>query len=247
MWPSSWNSRSFRRTTVCPRRMSGAVGSTPRSTRSDDRRASLRCKRADGQGVDGVASQPSGLLGGVVGGSGKRSSSVHRGSIGPDANLPAAVLPPQAPPRPNGRGRAARTCSRPVTTATETMPSRSAGPPPRPSSSACPTTMNSHPSVPIRSAPAPFAPPRRAPGRRDRGPDQTEGHASSGCCSILVGFGALAIVSTLFGTPMAVASDLPQIENRRQFQEPRTTPTCMTRCGVRSGIFAPPNHVVIDT
>ena len=33
-WPRSWNSRSFRRTTVCPRWMSGVVGSTPSFTRS---------------------------------------------------------------------------------------------------------------------------------------------------------------------------------------------------------------------
>ena len=35
---------------------------------------------------------------------------------------------------------------------------------------------------------------------------------------ILIGFGALAIVSTVFGMMMAVASDIPQIENEQQYK-----------------------------
>src|SRR6516225_6663926 len=34
---------------------------------------------------------------------------------------------------------------------------------------------------------------------------------------ILIGLGALAVVSTVFGMMMSVASDLPQIENRQEY------------------------------
>ncbi|MDQ6835026.1 MAG: hypothetical protein M3016_02455, partial [Actinomycetota bacterium] len=34
---------------------------------------------------------------------------------------------------------------------------------------------------------------------------------------ILTGFGALALISTVFGMMMAVASDLPQIENKQEY------------------------------
>ena len=37
--------------------------------------------------------------------------------------------------------------------------------------------------------------------------------------AILIGLGALAIVSTVFGMMMAVASDIPQIENAQQYHE----------------------------
>ena len=36
--------------------------------------------------------------------------------------------------------------------------------------------------------------------------------------ALLLGLGALATVSTVFGMMMAVASDLPQIENRQQYR-----------------------------
>ena len=49
-WPASWNSRSLPSTTVCPRWMSGAVGSTPSFTRSGRPRASLRLELARAAG-----------------------------------------------------------------------------------------------------------------------------------------------------------------------------------------------------
>src|SRR5690349_6106460 len=62
---------------------------------------------------------------------------------------------------------------------------------------------------------------------------------------ILFGLGILAVISTVFGMMMAVASDLPQIENKQQY-----------RTAVNSylyddhwhliGQFAPPNHEAID-
>ena len=64
--------------------------------------------------------------------------------------------------------------------------------------------------------------------------------------SILVGLGALAIVSTVFGMMMAVASDLPQIENRQQYKAEKNS-YLYDDDWRPIGIFAPPNHVVIDT
>jgi penicillin-binding protein 1A len=62
---------------------------------------------------------------------------------------------------------------------------------------------------------------------------------------ILFGLGILAVISTVFGMMMAVASDLPQIENKQQY-----------RAAVNSylyddhwrliGQFAPPNHEAVD-
>ncbi|MGB9185008.1 MAG: transglycosylase domain-containing protein, partial [Solirubrobacteraceae bacterium] len=64
--------------------------------------------------------------------------------------------------------------------------------------------------------------------------------------SILLGLGVLASISTVFGMMMAVASDLPQIENRQQFRHEVNSYLYDDRWRP-IGIFAPPNHVVIDT
>jgi penicillin-binding protein 1A len=64
--------------------------------------------------------------------------------------------------------------------------------------------------------------------------------------SILIGLGVLASISTVFGMMMAVASDLPQIENRQQFRHEVNSYLYDDRWRP-IGIFAPPNHVVIDT
>jgi penicillin-binding protein 1A len=62
----------------------------------------------------------------------------------------------------------------------------------------------------------------------------------------LIGLGALAIVSTVFGMMMAVASDLPQLENKQQYKA-ATNSYLYDDQWRPIGIFAPPNHVVIDT
>ena len=49
---------------------------------------------------------------------------------------------------------------------------------------------------------------------------------------ILIGLGALAVVSTVFGMMMAVASDLPQIENRQVYSRRRRTRTSTTITGI---------------
>jgi len=96
------------------------------------------------------------------------------------------------------------------------------------------------------SAPIPFAAPRRR-WRRDRGGRPARPRVRKlRLLSILVGLGALALVSTLFGMMMAVASDLPQLENRQQYKHEVNSYLYDDRWRP-IGIFAPPNHVVIDT
>jgi penicillin-binding protein 1A len=63
---------------------------------------------------------------------------------------------------------------------------------------------------------------------------------------ILTGLGALALVSTVFGMMMAVASDLPQLENNAQYTHEANSYMYDDQ-GRPIGLFAPPNHRVIDT
>jgi penicillin-binding protein 1A len=63
--------------------------------------------------------------------------------------------------------------------------------------------------------------------------------------SILVFLGLLALVSTLFGMLTAVASDLPQIENRREFSTEHNS-YLYDDMGRPIGLLAPPNNNVID-
>jgi penicillin-binding protein 1A len=63
--------------------------------------------------------------------------------------------------------------------------------------------------------------------------------------SILVFLGLLALVSTLFGMLTAVASDLPQIENQRQFGAEHNS-YLYDDMGRPIGLLAPPNHNVVD-
>jgi penicillin-binding protein 1A len=100
-------------------------------------------------------------------------------------------------------------------------------------------------------APIPFSPPpqsggrwaRRRARRRQRPPKPRLRKLRF--LLILTGLGALAFVSTVFGMMMAVASDLPQLENKQQYKleansflfDDKWRPI---------GLFAPPNNVVID-
>ena len=63
---------------------------------------------------------------------------------------------------------------------------------------------------------------------------------------ILSGLGALAAVSTIFGMMMAVASDLPQLENRQLYRHDLKNSYLYDDHWRPIGIFAPPNNVVID-
>jgi penicillin-binding protein 1A len=62
---------------------------------------------------------------------------------------------------------------------------------------------------------------------------------------ILFGLGILAVISTVFGMMMAVASDLPQIENRQQYRLAANSYLYDDHWHL-IGLFAPPNHEVID-
>jgi penicillin-binding protein 1A len=62
---------------------------------------------------------------------------------------------------------------------------------------------------------------------------------------ILFGLGILAVISTVFGMMMAVASDLPQIENNRQYATAVNSYLYDDHWNL-IGLFAPPHHEVID-
>jgi penicillin-binding protein 1A len=62
---------------------------------------------------------------------------------------------------------------------------------------------------------------------------------------ILSGLAILAVISTVFGMMMAVASDLPQIENRQEYRAAANSYLYDDHWHL-IGLFAPPNHEVID-
>jgi penicillin-binding protein 1A len=97
------------------------------------------------------------------------------------------------------------------------------------------------------SAPIPFAPPKRR-RRWRRGPDGRPPKPrvrKLRLLLILVAFGTLAVISTVFGMMMAVASDLPQIENVTQDHN-RVNSYLYDDQGRPIGIFAGPTNTVID-
>ena len=64
--------------------------------------------------------------------------------------------------------------------------------------------------------------------------------------SVVAGLGAIAVVSLVFGMMMAVASGLPQLENKQQYGK-EVNSYLYDDQGRPIGIFAPPDHDVIDT
>jgi penicillin-binding protein 1A len=103
------------------------------------------------------------------------------------------------------------------------------------------TTRVDDPSEPI-----PFAPPRRRKLRR-RDPDGRPPKPrlrKFRLALILLGFAALALVSTVFGILMAVAQDLPQLENVAQYRHAENSMLYDDQ-GRLIGIFAPPNNRVL--
>ena len=95
-------------------------------------------------------------------------------------------------------------------------------------------------------ASVPFEPRHRRWGRSREGRPAKPRVRKLRLLSILAGLAALAIVSTVFGMMMAVASDLPQLENRQQYKQEKNSYLYDDEWRP-IGIFAPPNHVVIDT
>jgi penicillin-binding protein 1A len=64
--------------------------------------------------------------------------------------------------------------------------------------------------------------------------------------SVVAGLGAIAVASLVFGMMMAVASGLPQLENKQQYGK-EVNSYLYDDQGRPIGIFAPPDHDVIDT
>jgi penicillin-binding protein 1A len=97
------------------------------------------------------------------------------------------------------------------------------------------------------SAPIPFAPPkRRRLWRRGRDGRPSKPRVRKlRLLLILVAFATLASISTIFGMMMAVASDLPQIENVTQ-DRARVNSYLYDDQGRPIGIFAGPTNTVID-
>src|SRR6202000_389926 len=93
------------------------------------------------------------------------------------------------------------------------------------------------------AAPIPFAPPRRRFGRAGR-PTRPK-LKKRRLFSVVVGLSLIAVVSLVFGMMMAVASDLPQLENKRQYGHEANSYMYDDQ-GRPIGLFAPPNHNVID-
>jgi penicillin-binding protein 1A len=62
--------------------------------------------------------------------------------------------------------------------------------------------------------------------------------------AIVIGLGALALISTVFGMMMSVASDLPQLENRAQYRHEANS-FLYDDTGKLIGILAPPTHTVV--
>ncbi len=94
-------------------------------------------------------------------------------------------------------------------------------------------------------APIPFAPPRRRWRRGRNGRPRKPRLRKLRILSVLIGLGTLALISTVFGMMMAVASDLPQLENKQQYKQEKNSYLYDDRWRP-IGIFAPPNNVVID-
>jgi penicillin-binding protein 1A len=104
-----------------------------------------------------------------------------------------------------------------------------------------------HSTTPVHDpgGPIPFAPPRRRRLRRhDDGRSSKPRLRKFRLALILLGFGALALVSTAFGMMMAVAQDLPQLENYKLYHHAANS-ILYDDNGTPIGIFAPPNNVVV--
>ena len=97
-------------------------------------------------------------------------------------------------------------------------------------------------------APIPFKPPARRGWRRRGGPGRPSKPRvrKLRLLLILIGLGLLAVISTVFGMMMAVASDLPQIENRQVYRVAANSYLYDDHWHL-IGQFAPPNHEAIDS
>src|SRR3954447_8072379 len=262
VWPASWNSRSFRRTTVWPTWMSGAVGSMPSLTRSGRPSASACASFA--------ASAPSGrqstafraryaaaawaaeLVTAGLGAASEPGSCMRtNANLSPFARPDAVRREPPGPcwsharaSAPAGRASAATVCSPHMSRSERDIPP--SDPPsedPASGATVAPPGGREGGRTLLRAVPdaEPRTPADRtarssngtgSPATRDRrrngAPPLPPAPAGDGngapphrkvrvrklrVLAILLGLGVLAVVSTVFGMMMAVASDLPQLED----------------------------------
>ncbi|HEY3775418.1 MAG TPA: transglycosylase domain-containing protein [Solirubrobacteraceae bacterium] len=101
------------------------------------------------------------------------------------------------------------------------------------------------PSRPEPPAPIPFAPPKRRLRRRADGRAARPKIKKLRLLSVVFGLGTIAIASLVFGMMMAVASNLPQLENKRQYG-PEANSYLYDDQGHLIGLFSPPDPEVID-
>src|SRR5215207_6411111 len=209
-WPSSWNSRSFRRTTVWPRWMSGVVGSTPSFTLRGRPLASCRSsspagrastalrvrKRAPSPGESVMRpmldSRPSRTpVTSPCGWASVRRPQIPHGRGIPTPGAPNAMTEPPTPITPDAAARGRRFV----------RGRRADG------------NGNGNPAGTLIAPPPPPppSPPASAPKRKPK-------LKKLRLALILLGLSVLALVSTLFGMLMAVASDLPSLENTAEFR-----------------------------
>jgi penicillin-binding protein 1A len=104
-----------------------------------------------------------------------------------------------------------------------------------------PPTPRSEPPAPI-----PFAPPKRRLRRGSDGRPEKPKIKRLRLLSVIVGLSAIAIASLVFGMMMAVASNLPQLENKRQYG-PEANSYLYDDHGRLIGLFSPPDPEVIDS
>jgi len=100
-----------------------------------------------------------------------------------------------------------------------------------------PDGMTSTPTRPrARRIPLPFR--RRRPAGRPR-------IKKLRVLSIMLGLSILALISLIFGMMMAVASDLPQLENRQQYRASKDNSVLLDYQGRKLGILTNNNNVVL--
>src|SRR5829696_1032699 len=211
-WPSSWNSRSFRRTTVWPRWMSGVVGSTPSFTLRGRPLASCRSsspagrastalrvrKRAPSPGESVMRpmldSRPSRTpVTSPCGWASVRRPQIPHGRGIPTPGAPNAMTEPPTPITPDAAARGRRFV----------RGRRADG------------NGNGNPAGTLI---APPPPPPPSPCARASAPKRKPKLKKLRLALILLGLSILALISTVLGMLMAVASDLPSLDNHVEFK-----------------------------
>src|SRR3954470_3572269 len=209
VWPASWNSRSFWRTTVWPRWMSAAVGSSPSLTRSGRPPASFSASAPRGSSSTALRTR----CAAVPAASGAGSSIRANASVLRPAGL---VRPPDTPPRAPTDGDAPDPA---IGRTLEAGPHRPMSDSERTSEPAAlqgEGAANGNGDGGATVLHLPLSHRRRGSGDGDgsgEGPRRRVRIRKLRVLALLTGLGLLAAVSTVFGMMMAVASDLPQMED----------------------------------